>query len=84
MPRTSIFWTRLGVVVWCATATCPSARCRPGSARLPWTRRDLAAKRYVYVWADGIYFQPRLDHDKQCLLVIIGADAIGEPRMSWV
>ena len=49
-----------------------------------WTRRDLAAKRYVYVWADGIYFQPRLDHDKQCLLVIIGADAIGEPRMSWV
>ena len=42
-----------------------------------WTRRDLAAKRYVYFWADGVYFQPRLEHDKQCLLVIIGADAIG-------
>jgi len=42
-----------------------------------WLRRDLSAKRYVYFWADGVYFQPRLDHDKQCLLVIIGADAIG-------
>jgi len=28
-------------------------------------------------WADGVYFQPRLDRDKQCLLVIIGADKIG-------
>ncbi len=42
-----------------------------------WTRRDLSAKRYVYFWADGIYFRPRLDHDKQSLLVIIGADEIG-------
>ena len=42
-----------------------------------WTRRDLSAKRYVYFWADGVYFSPRLDHDKQCLLVIIGADAAG-------
>lgn len=42
-----------------------------------WTRRDLSTKRYVYFWADGVYFQPRLDHDKQCLLVIIGADEVG-------
>ena len=42
-----------------------------------WSRRDLSAKRYVYFWADGIYFRPRLDHDKQCLLVIIGADEVG-------
>ena len=42
-----------------------------------WTRRDLSAKRYVYFWADGVYFKPRLDHDKQCLLVIIGADDVG-------
>jgi transposase-like protein len=42
-----------------------------------WRRRDLSAKRYVYFWVDGIYCQPRLDHDKQCLLVIIGADEIG-------
>jgi transposase-like protein len=42
-----------------------------------WMRRDLSAKRYVYFWADGVYFQPRLEHDKQCLLVIIGADEVG-------
>ena len=42
-----------------------------------WTRRDLSAKHYVYFWADGVYFKPRLDHDKQCLLVIIGADDVG-------
>ncbi len=42
-----------------------------------WQRRNLEAKRYVYFWADGIYFSPRMDHDKQCLLVIIGADDKG-------
>ena len=42
-----------------------------------WLQRDLSAKRYVYLWADGVYFRPRLEHDKQCLLVIIGADEIG-------
>ena len=42
-----------------------------------WQRRDLSARRYVYFWADGVYFSPRLDHDKQCLLVIIAADALG-------
>jgi transposase-like protein len=42
-----------------------------------WSKRDLSAKRYVYFWVDGIYFRPRLDHDKQCLLVIIGADEVG-------
>ncbi len=42
-----------------------------------WQRRDLSARRYVYFWADGIYFSPRLDHDKQCVLVIIAADEMG-------
>lgn len=42
-----------------------------------WRRRDLSARRYVYFWADGIYFSPRMDHDKQCVLVIIAADAQG-------
>jgi len=31
----------------------------------------------VYFWADGVYFKPRMDADKQCMLVIIGADAWG-------
>lgn len=42
-----------------------------------WRKRDLAGKRYVYIWADGVYFNPRLDDDRQCLLVIIGADEYG-------
>ncbi len=42
-----------------------------------WQARDLSARAYVYFWADGIYFSPRMDHDKQCILVIIAADALG-------
>jgi putative transposase len=33
-----------------------------------WRKRDLSAKRYVYVWADGIYLQARLEEAKQCIL----------------
>ena len=42
-----------------------------------WSRRDLSARRHVYFWAGGVYFRPRMDHEKQCLLVIIGADEAG-------
>ena len=42
-----------------------------------WLKRDLSARRYVYFWADGVYFSPRMDRDKQRVLVIIGADAHG-------
>ena len=43
-----------------------------------WRKRDLKGKRYVYIWADGVYFTPRMDGDRQCMLVIIGADEYGE------
>jgi transposase-like protein len=43
-----------------------------------WRKRDLKSRRYVYIWADGVYFTPRLDGDRQCMLVIIGADEYGE------
>ena len=46
-----------------------------------WQRRDLSARRYVYVWADGVYFTPRLEHERQCLLVLIGADASGRKEL---
>jgi putative transposase len=46
-----------------------------------WQRRDLSTRRYVYVWADGVYFTPRLDHDRQCILVLIGADADGRKEL---
>jgi putative transposase len=38
-----------------------------------WNRRDLSQKRYVYWWADGIYFNVRLDEERSCVLVLMGA-----------
>jgi putative transposase len=36
-------------------------------------RRDLADRDYVYVWADGVHFNIRLEDDRLCTLVVIGA-----------
>jgi putative transposase len=38
-----------------------------------WSLRDLSDKHYVYIWVDGIYFNVRLQNDRPCILVIIGA-----------
>jgi len=42
-----------------------------------WKKRDFSKKRYVYFWADGIYFNVRMDKESLCLLVIIGATPDG-------
>ena len=36
-------------------------------------QRDLSDRQYVYLWADGIYFNVRLTSDRPCLLVLVGA-----------
>jgi len=46
-----------------------------------WNARDLSTNRYVYWWVDGIYFNVRLDTDRQCLLVIIGARPDGTKEL---
>jgi putative transposase len=46
-----------------------------------WSKRDLAAKRYVYFWVDGIHVQARLEDAAQCLLVIIGATPEGKKEL---
>ena len=46
-----------------------------------WCRRDLSARRYVYMWADGIYLQGRLEDEKQCILVLIGATPEGRKEL---
>jgi putative transposase len=46
-----------------------------------WKKRDLSARRYVYVWADGIYLQARLEDEKQCILVLIGATPEGKKEL---
>ncbi len=40
----------------------------------------LSQKRYVYVWADGVYSHVRMD-DRLCLLVIIGSDENGRKEL---
>ena len=58
-------------------------------------RRDLADRDYVYVWADGVHFNVRLEEDRLCYLVIVGvrldgtkelvalADGYRESTASW-
>lgn len=45
-----------------------------------WRKRDLSKRRYVYVWADGVYCNVRQD-DRLCLLVLIGSDDTGHKEV---
>lgn len=61
-----------------------------------WQRRDLTGKRYVYMWADGVYFNVRLEPDRPCVLVVMGTledgtkellaihDGDRESKLSWL
>ena len=46
-----------------------------------WQRRDLAARHYVYLWADGIYLQARMEPQAECMLVLIGATPEGKKEL---
>jgi transposase-like protein len=46
-----------------------------------WQKRDLSQKEYVYVWADGIYCNVRLDDERQCILVLMGATKDGTKEL---
>jgi putative transposase len=46
-----------------------------------WSKRSLAGKQYVYVWADGVYFNIRLEGGRQCILVLMGATADGKKEL---
>lgn len=46
-----------------------------------WSKRSLAGKHYVYVWADGVYFNIRLEGGRQCILVLLGATADGKKEL---
>ena len=46
-----------------------------------WSKRNLAGKRYVYVWADGVYCNARLEDERSCLLVVMGADSFGNKEL---
>jgi putative transposase len=46
-----------------------------------WSQRDLSEKHYVYIWVDGIHFNVRLDDERSCMLVIIGATEQGRKEL---
>jgi transposase-like protein len=46
-----------------------------------WSRRSLEGQQYVYLWADGIHFNIRLEEDRQCILVLMGATAEGQKKL---
>jgi len=46
-----------------------------------WQRRDLSARRYVYLWADGVYLQARMEPQAECMLVLIGATPEGKKEL---
>jgi len=46
-----------------------------------WQRRDLSARRYVYIWADGVYLQARMERQAECMLVILGATPEGKKEL---
>lgn len=46
-----------------------------------WSKRSLKDKNYVYLWVDGVHFNIRLEEDKQCILVLMGATADGQKEL---
>ena len=46
-----------------------------------WQKRDLSGRRFVYVWADGVYLQARMESQAECMLVIIRATPDGKKEL---
>ena len=46
-----------------------------------WQARNLSSRRYVYVWADGVYLQARREPQAECMLVLIGATPEGKKEL---
>jgi putative transposase len=44
-------------------------------------QRDLSGREYVYVWVDGVHFNIRLEDDRLCTLVMIGARPDGQKEL---
>lgn len=46
-----------------------------------WRKRSLKGKEYVYIWADGVYFNVRLEEDRLACLVIVGVRPDGRKEV---
>lgn len=46
-----------------------------------WRKRKLSSNQYAYIWADGVYFNARVEGDRSCILVLIGAKFNGQKEL---
>ena len=46
-----------------------------------WRKRPLESEEYPYIWADGVYFNVRLEEERSCILVVIGANYQGKKEL---
>jgi transposase-like protein len=46
-----------------------------------WRKAKLSHSRYAYIWADGVYFNARVEGERNCVLVVVGATFNGEKEL---
>jgi putative transposase len=64
-----------------SAATVTRLKAAWGAEQEAWSKRSLVGKHYVYVWADGVHFNIRLEGGRQCILVLMGATADGKKEL---
>src|ERR671916_2605495 len=60
---------------------CPSERNGSCEAHRVDCVRIVSARHYVYLWADGVYLQARMEPQAECMLVLIGATPEGKKEL---
>ena len=46
-----------------------------------WRKESVTSDRYAYIWADGVHFNVRVEGERSCVLVVIGAKYNGEKEL---
>jgi putative transposase len=46
-----------------------------------WRKEKLSSSRYAYIWADGVYFNARVEGERNCVLVVVGATFNGDKEL---
>ena len=71
----------LGREVYLSATTVSRLKKKWEKEHAEWSQRDLSYKRYVYWWADGIYFSIRMEKERNCMLVIMGVLSDGKKEL---
>jgi transposase-like protein len=46
-----------------------------------WRKERISSSRYAYIWADGVYFNARVEGERNCVLVVVGATFNGDKEL---